>query len=93
MVSSEVRWEVLSQMKKINLCIIAIFLFGCTTTTTIELPEGDMITVKSKNGSLVRVSRASTKIEVDNRGRASFLEQLISMIFMKADWITHRMED
>lgn len=80
-------------MKKISLCMIALFFLGCTTTTTIELPEGDMVTVRSKNGSLVRVSRAETKIEVDNRGRASFLEQLISMMFVKTDWISKEVED
>ena len=80
-------------MKKISLAIVALLFLGCSTTTTIELPEGDMITIKSKTGSLVRVSRAETKIEVDNRGRASFLEQLVSMMFMKSDWITQKMEE
>ena len=79
--------------KILSLVIITIFFLGCSTVTTIELPEGDLIKVKSKNGSLVRVSRADTKIEVDKRGRASFLEQIISMMFIKSDWINKKVED
>lgn len=80
-------------MKKINFILITILLFGCSTTTTIKLPDGDTVEVRSRNGSFVRVSRADTKIEVDKRGRATFIEQLISMMFMKADWITKKLED
>ena len=71
-----------SPVKKISLIIAALFFLGCSTTTTIKLPEGDTIEVKSRKGSLVRVSRAETKIEVDKRGRASVLEWLVSMIFL-----------
>ena len=74
-------------MKRIIVILIAILLLGCSTTTTIKLPEGDTVEVKSRNGSLVHVSRDKTKIVVDKRGRASFIEQLISMMFIKSDWI------
>ena len=81
------------KMKQILFVLIVISLFGCTTTTTIELPDGDLIKVTSRKGSLVRVERKQTKVEVDNRGRASFLEQIISMIFMKSDWIDRKINE
>ena len=80
-------------MKNLSLCLMAIFFLGCSTITTIELPEGDMVTVRSRNGSLVKVSRAGTEIEVDKRGRASFLEQVISMMVVNTDLITKAVED
>lgn len=80
-------------MKRIIVILIAILLLGCSTTTTIKLPEGDTVEVKSRNGSLVHVSRDKTKIVVDKRGRASFIEQLISMMFIKSDWINKKVSE
>ena len=68
-------------------------MFACSTTTTIELQEGDMIKVRSRNGSLVKVSRNKTDIVIDKRGRASFIEQLISMMFVSGDWLNKKVDD
>lgn len=72
---------------RFSIVLIVVLLVGCSTITTIKLPEGDTVEVKSRNGSLVHVTRDKTKIVVDKRGRASFIEQLISMMFIKSDWI------
>ena len=74
-------------ISRFSIVLIVVLLVGCSTTTTIKLPEGDTVEVKSRNGSLVRVKRNNVQVEVDKRGRASFIEQLISMMFIKSDWI------
>ena len=80
-------------MRKTSICMIAILLFGCSTVTTIELPEGDLITVKSRRNSLVRMSSGEMKFEIDNRGKPTFIEQLLSMMVVNGDWLNKAVED
>lgn len=70
---------------KILACLIcACLLAGCSVTTTITLPDGDVYVVQSKSDALVEYSEGDKKVIVDNRGRPSFLEVFFSTLIMKA---------
>ena len=80
-------------MKKISLCIAALFLFGCSQMTVIEYPNGDILKVTSGTDSIVRFVKDGKPHEVDNRGNPSVISQMLQMMFVKTDWINKKVED
>ena len=66
-------------MEKLTIIILILFLTGCATTTKIWLDDVEIAKIKSKSDAIVEVERDGTKIIVDNRGRPSLIEQIITM--------------
>lgn len=66
--------------------LILIALNGCAgfgqVTSTITLTDGKTYTVVSKSDALVEFEQDGKKLKVDNRGRPSLIEKIISLLFL-----------
>ncbi len=56
---------------------------GCSRTTTITKPDGDVWEVKHSNNALVEYTNEEEKVIVDDRGRASLIEEIIKLWTLK----------
>lgn len=68
-------------MKTILICLV-LLLSACSTQTHIIDNKGRLYTVESKADGLVVFEQAGNKITVDNRGRPTLFESIITMMFM-----------
>ena len=79
-------------MKKVILLLsllVVIVVSGCaslnTVKTEITMPDGQTYAVRSKADALVKCKDNCKEMEVDNRGRPSFLETLLSGWIMRGN--------
>jgi hypothetical protein len=72
-------------MSKCKLLLItAILVFnGCTYTTKIVKPNGDVWSVEHRADALIEYKDEVEEVRVDNRGRESVLEGLLKLIGAK----------
>lgn len=70
------------------LCLM-LLLSGCasltSTVTTIEDPQGQIWTIKSKSDALVEIKRPDgVTVKVDNRGKPTFFETYMQYLLITA---------
>jgi hypothetical protein len=70
-------------MPKYILIFIALFVSGCSLKTEITDWQGQSFVVISKRDAIITID--GEKVVVDNRGRPSLIEQLITMMFVNID--------
>lgn len=80
-------------LKWAGILIISSGIVSCTIKTEIIKDDGSIYIVKSKSDSMVKVEEKDMIVIVDNRGRPSFLEQLITLMFMDMEVNTNEEED
>lgn len=80
-------------MKKFTVPLALLFAFGCSTTTVITYPDGDVLKVKSRNDSIVRFVKDGKPHEIDNRGNPSVISQMLQMMFVNGDWFKNPSEE
>lgn len=64
------------------LIFIILFSFGCTTKTQIIEPDGSIYTIKSRTNAVVTIEEKGKKITVNNQGKPTLFESIITMMFM-----------
>ncbi len=73
-------------MRAFIIILMVVVMAGCAglgqTVSTMTMPNGDIYTVASKSDALVEFSQGDVKMTVDNRGRPSMLEKVISLLFL-----------
>ena len=62
---------------------LSLLIMGCSRTTTITKPDGDVWEVKHSNNALVEYTNEEEKVIVDDRGRASLIEEIIKLWTLK----------
>ena len=68
------------------LIIIVLFCASCASVmTTVENPQGEIFTIKSKKDALVTLKQGDTELTVDNRGKMGIFENLMGILLMKTD--------
>ena len=67
----------------IRILILSILLMGCTSTTIITDRAGGIFRVVSQKDAVVTFKDESLSVTVDNRGRASTLDELIKLYYMQ----------
>ena len=63
--------------------LLSLLIMGCGRTTTIIKPDGEVWEVKHSNNALVEYTNKEEKIIVDDRGRASLIEEIIKLWTLK----------
>lgn len=63
--------------------ILSILLMGCTSTTIITDRMGQTFEVVSQKDAVVTFKDESVTVTVDNRGKASTLDELIKLYYMQ----------
>ena len=66
----------------LSLSLLFLLLTGCTTKTVITMDDGSVITVDSKNDALVTVKEDNRVITVNNQGKPTLFESILTMMFM-----------
>lgn len=67
----------------IRILILSILLMGCSTTTIITDRSGGVFQVESQKDAIVTFRDESVTVTVDNRGRASTLDEIIKLYYMQ----------
>ena len=62
--------------------ICLLFLSACTIKTEIIIGEEEVITIHSKSDALVTVVTKDKTITVNNQGKPTLFETIITMMFM-----------
>lgn len=75
---------------KLFVCaMMLLFLVSCASTNKIETEiiksDGAVVIIKSKSDALVKYKDKNEEVEVDNRGRPSFLETILGGWILKGD--------
>ena len=70
------------EMKVRILLIILLFLSACTVKTEILIGDEEIITIHSKADALVTVVSNERTITVNNQGKPTLFESIITMMFM-----------
>ncbi len=75
---------------KLFICVMALaFLVSCASMNKIETEiiksDGEIVIIKSKSDALVKYKDKNEEVEVDNRGRMGFFEQLLGAWAVKGD--------
>lgn len=70
---------------KIRILTLAMVLLicGCTIKTEIMIGDDDIITIRSKKDALVTVVDKDRTITVNNQGKPTLFEAIITMMFMR----------
>ena len=76
-----------TEMIRVALLCVSVLLSGCATTTTITTPDQQYV-VECRDDALVTYEDGDLKVQVDNRGRPSFLETFFSTLIMKTPDVT-----
>ena len=71
-------------MKNIILVFI-FFLCGCTAQTQIIEPDGSIYTIVSRTNAVVIIEDKNRKVTVNNQGKPTLFEAIITMMFMDAN--------
>ncbi|MCK5605744.1 hypothetical protein KAR91_27865 [Candidatus Pacearchaeota archaeon] len=71
-------------MNKLNklFLICLLFLSACTVKTEILIGDDEVITIHSKTDALVTVVSNDRTITVNNQGKPTLFETIITMMFM-----------
>ena len=73
-------------MKILLTLIVSIMFIGCaTTSTSVQWYDGNNITIKSSSDARVVYTKGNETVEVDNRGRPGFIEQVFGAILLKSE--------
>ena len=75
---------------KLFICVMALaFLVSCASMNKIETEiiksDGEIVIIKSKSDALVKYKDKNEEVEVDNRGRVGFLEQILGGFIISRD--------
>ena len=62
---------------------ISLLIAGCSRTTTITKPDGEIWSVRHSSSSLISYKKDGEEVLVDNRGRASFMEEVLKLWTLK----------
>ena len=54
-------------------------LMGCSRTTIITKPDGDVWKVEHSKDALIEYVKGDEKVTIDDRGRASLIEEIIKL--------------
>lgn len=77
------------EMKILILIFISLFFINCASLqkfeTEIVKSDGEIIIIKSKSDALVKYKDGNEEVEVDNRGRPSFLETILGGWLIRGD--------
>lgn len=68
---------------KILTLFMVILISGCTVKTEIIMGDDDIITIRSKKDALVTVVDKDRTVTVNNQGKPTLFEAIITMMFMK----------
>lgn len=71
---------------------MALFLFGCTVKTQIIEPDGSIYTIKSRSNAIVIIEEKGKKVTVNNQGKPTLFEAIITMMFMDSNITTDVIE-
>ena len=71
----------MNRLKKLFL-ICLLFLSACTVKTEILIGDDEVITIHSKTDALVTVVDKERTITVNNQGKPTLFETIITMMFM-----------
>ena len=63
--------------------LLSLLMAGCSRTTVITKPDGDVWKVKHSASSLISYKKGSEEVIIDNRGRASLIEEIIKLWTLK----------
>lgn len=69
-------------MKFRTLLFFLLFLSACTVKTEIIIGEEEVITIHSKKDALVTIVTKDKTITVNNQGKPTLFETIITMMFM-----------
>lgn len=72
-------------MKNTILIFIIFLFYGCTAITQITEPDGSIYTIKSRTNAMVTVELQGKKIIVNNQGKPTLFEAIITMMFMDSN--------
>lgn len=74
---------------------MALFLSltACTVKTEILIGDEDIITIYSKTDALVTIVDKERTITVNNQGKPTLFESIITMMFMKTQIKTETLEE
>ena len=56
---------------------------GCSRTTTIIKPDGSVWEIKHSTDAIVEYAKGDEKVRVDDRGKASFFEEVMKLWMLK----------
>ncbi len=59
--------------------MLSLMIVGCSRTTTITKPDGEVWTVEHSKDALVEYTKGDEKVTIDDRGRASLIEEIIKL--------------
>ena len=63
--------------------LLALLITGCSRTTVITKPDGDVWKAKHSTSSLISYKKGGEEVLIDNRGRASLIEEIIKLWTLK----------
>ena len=63
--------------------LLSLLIAGCSRTTVITKPDGDIWMVKHSANSLISYKKGGEEVIIDNRGRASLIEEIIKLWTLK----------
>ena len=75
------------------LLICLLFLSACTVKTEILIGDEEVITIRSKKDALVTVVDKNRTVTVNNQGKPTLFEAIITMMFMKTQVIEEVAEE
>ena len=80
-------------MKLRALLITLLFLSACTVKTEILIGDEEVITIYSKTDALVTVVDKERTITVNNQGKPTLFEAIITMMFMNTQINNETLEE
>lgn len=63
--------------------LLSLLIMGCSRTTVLTRPDGEVWTVKHSASSLISYKNGGEEVLIDNRGRASLIEEIIKLWTLK----------
>ncbi len=73
--------------------VMVLLICGCTVKTEIIMGDDDIITIRSKKDALVTVVDKDRTVTVNNQGKPTLFESIITMMFMRTQVSEEIMED
>ena len=63
--------------------LLSLVMAGCSRTTTITKPDGYVWQVRHSTSALISYKKDGEEVIIDNRGRASFMEEVFKLWTLK----------